>query len=166
MVQNGHVWRSWSTETRWTKRAKRTNGAFCQKLGQKQQQACIGHGLKASSDSIRLLADILPYTIFTTRITNIIIFLPNFDKSLKITWLRKLLNDEPDWIEFANHYKINRLTTTDINYHKKILRQIDNPFWKSVAKAYSEWFSHCKAQYDTPIGRECLWGNPRVNIPF
>ena len=92
--------------------------------------------------------------------------LPNFDKSLKITWLRKLLNDTPDWIEFANHYKINRLTTTDINYHKIILRHIDNPFWKSVAKAYSEWFSHCKAQHDTPIGKECLWGNPRVNIPF
>ena len=31
-----------------------------------------------------------------------------FDYSLKITWLRKLLNANPDWIEFPKNYKIDR----------------------------------------------------------
>ena len=34
------------------------------------QQPCIGDGLNVSSDTSRLLADMLLYTIFTTRITN------------------------------------------------------------------------------------------------
>ena len=45
--------------------------------------------------------------------------LTEFDHSLKITWLRKLLNANPDWKEFPNVYKIDRLVFTDTNYHKK-----------------------------------------------
>ena len=92
--------------------------------------------------------------------------LPNFDKSLKITWLRKLHNNEPDLAEFAKFYKVNRLTTTDVNYLKKLIRQIDNPFWKCVAKSYSKWFGCFKATLNIQVEKECLWGNPRINIPF
>ena len=43
-----------------------------------------------------------------------------FDNSLKITWIRKILTTNPDWEEFAILYKIDRLTLTDINYHNYI----------------------------------------------
>ena len=63
-----------------------------------------------------------------------------FDYSLKIMWLRKVLNANPDWIEFPKNYKIDRLVFTDTKYHKVILNKIKNPFWKSVAIACINWF--------------------------
>ena len=47
-----------------------------------------------------------------------------FDYSLKIKWLRKLLNANPEWIEFPKNYKIDRLVFTDTKYHKAILKKI------------------------------------------
>ena len=35
--------------------------------------------------------------------------LKDFDNSLKITWVRKLYSNEPDWAEFAHYYKIHYL---------------------------------------------------------
>ena len=47
-----------------------------------------------------------------------------FDGSLKITWLRRLLNDTPEWEEFANHYRVNRLLLSETNYHNLIKNKI------------------------------------------
>ena len=60
--------------------------------------------------------------------------------NLKLTWIRKILNSYADWIEFANYYKVERLITTDVTYHDKMIHHIDNPFWKSVAISYKTWF--------------------------
>ena len=89
-----------------------------------------------------------------------------FDNSLKITWIRKLLTTNPDWEEFAIYYKIDRLTLTDTNYHKYIKNEIKNPFWKDVAMAYTEWFACFKKV--TEISSECqpIWDILALNIPF
>ena len=43
-----------------------------------------------------------------------------FDLSLKTTWIRKLINTDPDWSEFAECYNVHRLCQTDELYHKKL----------------------------------------------
>ena len=89
-----------------------------------------------------------------------------FDKSLKITWIRKLLTTNPDWEEFAIYYKIDRLTLTDINYHKQIKNFIKNPFWKDVATAYTEWYASFKTVTEISTEFQPIWGNPTLNLPF
>ena len=73
-----------------------------------------------------------------------------FDMSLKITWIRKILTTEAEWIECANHYKVNRLIVCDIQYQKYILEKKDNIFWGDVATAYIDWYSTFKNVIVTP----------------
>ena len=92
--------------------------------------------------------------------------LVNFDRSLKITWLRKLLIGGAEWAEFACFHKINRLIWSGGIYHQHIIENTTNPFWKSVVKAYKEWYRSLLQIPYFPTEFQPLWGNPRINIPF
>ena len=59
-----------------------------------------------------------------------------FDQSLKLTWVRKILVGHYEWSVFARENKIDRLVHTDENYHQELYLSIKNPFWCSVAYAY------------------------------
>ena len=85
-----------------------------------------------------------------------------FDGSLKITWLRRFLNDTPEWEEFANHYKVNRLLLSETNYRNVIKNKISNPFWKDVATAYQNWYVSFKVISPIPIPQIPIWGNPKT----
>ena len=89
-----------------------------------------------------------------------------FDRSLKITWLRRMLNNTPEWEEFAKYYKINRLLLTETKYHNQIRNKISNPFWKDVASSYLEWYISFKKVCQIPIPQLPIWGNATLNIPF
>ena len=89
-----------------------------------------------------------------------------FDMSLKITWVRKIEQGNPDWIDFAKKFKIDRLTLTDEIYHKKLASLTSNPFWKSVIIAYSKWYVKFNKNADISTNLIHIWGNPRINIPF
>ena len=89
-----------------------------------------------------------------------------FDYSLKLTWLRKILNTEPDWIEFPTKYKINRLMFTDSVIHKDILNNTKNKFWKSVVEAYINWYKAIQKSIEIPLEFTPIWGNIKLNIPF
>ena len=90
----------------------------------------------------------------------------NIKDNIKITWLRRLLNDTPEWEEFANHYKINGLLLTETNYHNLIKNKISNPFWKDVAASYQNWYVSFKKISPIPIPQIPIWGNEILNIPF
>ena len=47
----------------------------------------------------------------------------DFKRSLKITWLHKVLFSEPDWKEFALCFKIERLQWTGLTYKQPLLGQ-------------------------------------------
>ena len=89
-----------------------------------------------------------------------------FDFSLKITWLRKLLTTDTDWMEFPIKYKIERMVFTEEIQHKQIIANTKNKFWKSVAIAYANWYVTFKKTIDTPIEYIPIWGNKILNIPF
>ena len=89
-----------------------------------------------------------------------------FDQSLKLTWVRKLLSGEHEWSNFAKESKIDRLTNTDENYHQVLYLSIKNPFWRSVAHAYKNWYPHLKERETVDIKNKLLWGNPLIKIPF
>ena len=50
--------------------------------------------------------------------------LHEFDMCLKITWIRNLERNNPDWLNFALEFKIDRLAQTDENYHNTLQENI------------------------------------------
>ena len=89
-----------------------------------------------------------------------------FDFSLKITWLRKLVTADTDWMEFPLKYNIEKLIFTEEKQHKIIIEKNKNKFWKSVAIAYTNWYATFKKVVDIPIEYIPIWANKQVNIPF
>ena len=59
-----------------------------------------------------------------------------FDASLKLTWVRKLITHEHEWSETAKWNQIDRLPLTGEKYHQSVYLSIQNPFWKRVLAAY------------------------------
>ena len=92
--------------------------------------------------------------------------LVEFDMSLKITWLRKVYVQNPEWKEFACHYKIDHLIWTGSNYHNLLKNTVKNPFWYSVLISYSKWYRAFNTLDFLPIPFQPIWGNDIMNIPF
>ena len=89
-----------------------------------------------------------------------------FEKALKLTWIRTFKNETPDWSEFAYKCRINRLLQTDINYHNITLQKVHNQFWKSVTIGYTTFYSNIKKETPQQIELTPIWGNPDLQIEF
>ena len=89
-----------------------------------------------------------------------------FEMALKLTWIRKLIKDTPEWGEFAELFQINLLYQTDETFHQKILIKTRNEFWKSVIYAYTNWYKCLKRNHVVSADLTPLWGNPDIKLPF
>ena len=92
--------------------------------------------------------------------------LSDFDKSLKISWLQKILTQESVWKEFALKEKVDRLIWTCENYHNILLQKTNNSFWRSVIVAFRDWYSMAKGNIITQVEFQPLWGNTDMNMNF
>ena len=95
-----------------------------------------------------------------------LINIQEFDNSLKLTWLKKMFANTPDWLEFATAYNIDRLLWTGPNYHTIIRKKCHNPFWASVILAYNKWYKSLDSSKNIAIADQPIWGNTTLNIPF
>ena len=95
-----------------------------------------------------------------------LISLQEMDLGLKLTWIRKVITKNPDWLDFAIMNKIDRLTVTETNYHNLLCNRTSNPFWKSVIKSYITWYTQFKNCKEIESKDQLIWGNPDVVIPF
>ena len=89
-----------------------------------------------------------------------------FDRSLKLTWVRKLIVSNPEWLEIAKEYQIDKLLWTGESYHQWMERNCKNPFWKSVINTYKLWYTSMKRKDMIDSNNELIWGNPTLKIPF
>ena len=87
-----------------------------------------------------------------------------FDMSLKLTWLRKFLQQSPEWLEFAVNYKIDRLIWTGTSYHEKLQNTTSNPFWKCVITAFRNWYITLDKHKQIDIEFQPIWENVKLNI--
>ena len=65
--------------------------------------------------------------------------------SLKITSLRKILGCNPEWMQCAANYKVDRLRFSNTEYIKNIQYNIQNDFGGGdIIIAYMNWYQHFK----------------------
>ena len=76
------------------------------------------------------ISEILP-ALGGLKLTN----LKTFDASLKISWLKRLMNQNSGWAEFPIQYRILDTIRYGNNFPKKLLPETKNKFWKDMLES-------------------------------
>ena len=68
----------------------------------------------------------------------------NYDKSMKIKWIRKLIACGKRCIKFMNNViDTHKLFNFGMMYYEKIITNIRNDFWIDVLKSFMVFISKC-----------------------
>ena len=101
--------------------------------------------------------------------------LETFDKALKLTWIRRMLNGNSKWKNIIlNIYPdINKITHYGDNFVKTLSYDIDNPFWKNIMSYFVEFQSKNYISTLQDLKATCFQfnddfkiGNAVINIPI
>ena len=95
------------------------------------------------------------------------IHIESFSKTMKLFWIRKLLDNELNQWKILISHDLGKLGGNIIwEYHSKSLEniatKISNPFWSNVIKIWSE-INVNKLEEDGPLS-ETLWYNPSIQV--
>ena len=101
-------------------------------------------------------------TLGGLKLTNLLIF----DASLKISWLKRLVNQELGWAEFPMKYKILDITKYGDIFPKKIIKEIDNKFWKDTVQSVIKLNTLLKYKNIEQICDMPLWHNSQLNLEY
>ena len=63
--------------------------------------------------------------------------LQDFISSMKATWLRRWIQIDSEWKDLNSNINFKKLFDFGKAYADSIIKQISNPFWEDVIKAYS-----------------------------
>ena len=94
------------------------------------------------------------------------IYIPNFDLGLKLTWLRKMIKGHEPWLEIAENLKMDQLLYLGPNEIENIRINCSNPFWKDVCRAAIKLHNELEYTKVEEIRKAPLWGNILINIPI
>ena len=96
------------------------------------------------------------------KLTNLIIF----DASLKISWLKQLMNQNLGWAEFPIQYEILDTIRYGDNFQKKKIPKIKNKFWKDMLGSIIKLNECSKTSKAEHVRNMPLWHNSMLNIDY
>ena len=91
--------------------------------------------------------------------------LRTLDKSLKISWLKRLKNPTDGWEEFPRVLNIHKIIIYGDKYPCNIIDKINNQFWKDVVQSCILFQQKIKNNITWPQNIP-IWFNSKLNIPF
>ena len=91
--------------------------------------------------------------------------LKSFDQALKISWIKRLMNQEKGWAEFPMKHGLNEILRYGDQYPKQILGTITNKFWRDVVLSIIK-FNDCTNWKKNFIPYMPLWHNTLINIEY
>ena len=87
----------------------------------------------------------------------------SFIKALKITWLRRIIQNSQDnsWYALSNidFQKVFSLGSGFASYYKQY---IDNPFWKEILHSWAEFCNTIKIESIYHVLNSPLWYNKKL----
>ena len=89
----------------------------------------------------------------------------HFINALKISWLKRLINQTKGWAEFPIKNGINELLRYGDGYPKQIIMKITNKFWRDVVLSIIE-FNNATNQEKKYIQYMPLWHNSSIKIEY
>ena len=89
-----------------------------------------------------------------------------FDKSLKLTWLRRFMTGEPKWKQIITSLYPDTLNLWKYgnNYIMKLSMAIENPFWTNVFSYYYEIHKKVEICSYEELGETSFLYNDRIRI--
>ena len=102
-----------------------------------------------------------PYNMGGLKMTNLI----SFDHSLKISWLKRLKNQDDGWEQFPRHFDIHKIVIFGDKFPQLIIGNIQNQFWKDVVIACATLQQMIKKENTTAFNIP-LWFNSDINLTF
>ena len=83
-----------------------------------------------------------------------------FIKSLKITWLRRIIQNDRNvsWYTLSG-IDFHKLFTLGIGYVKNLSQNMQNPFWKDVLQNWAEFCKEFKIESIRQVLDSPLWYN-------
>ena len=97
------------------------------------------------------------------RMVNISLFI----KSLKLTWLRRLLSAESTWSNLfltMCNCKIEHICQFGSQYSKNKAKTTSNPFWKEFFNSLVDFMEQSKTDNMSDILLNPIWYNPKITI--
>ena len=91
--------------------------------------------------------------------------LKSFDHALKISWIKRLVNQEKGWAEFPMKHGLNEILRYRDQYPKQILGTITKKFWRDVVLSIIK-FNDCTNWKKNFIPYMPLWHNTLNNIEY
>ena len=90
----------------------------------------------------------------------------SFINSLKISWIRRLLNEgKENWkLIISQNLEENKLINLGTNYIHKIIPIINNPFWTDVLKAYVTFTEKVKRKALNSFFEMPIFNNPEIKL--
>ena len=88
-----------------------------------------------------------------------------FDQAFKASWLERLKEQSDGWEELPRKYRIDNIILFGDTYPKKILKEIEDPFWRDVVKLcqliQDKLYNTIMRAFNIP-----LWYKSGINISF
>ena len=91
--------------------------------------------------------------------------LKTFDHALKISWIKRLVNQEKGWAEFPMKHGLNEILRYGDQFPKQIVGTITNKFWRDVVLSIIK-FNDCTNWKKIYIPYMPLWYNTLINIEY
>ena len=90
----------------------------------------------------------------------------NFEKTLKVKWIKQLSIKTDAWTITPNHYQILDVLRFGKDFPKHLLGTINNPFWESVFNAYDFFQVKLSNKLDKNVLSEPLWYNDAIKLEY
>ena len=88
-----------------------------------------------------------------------------FNRALKISWIKRLKNQEDGWEDFPRYFGIHKIIFFGDKFPNILIKKIDNPFWSDVAQACEFLLVKVNKENSMPYNIP-LWFNSNLNIGF
>ena len=88
-----------------------------------------------------------------------------FDRTLKLSWLRRYLRSNGKWTVVANDFDLTDMFVLGSDYLERTIEATDNRFWKDAIKSTSHLWQTDAVLCHEVINNTPLWLNPKLEIP-
>ena len=92
--------------------------------------------------------------------------LKNFDYSLKISWLKRLITQTEGWVEFPTEMGIQKIIKYGDQYLTKLKHQLDNKFWIDMIIGIQVLTSKFRIKNAIQLYSMPLWHNSRLQFDY
>ena len=92
--------------------------------------------------------------------------LKTFDKSLKLSWLKRIQFQNEGWAEFPHIYNIQKIVLFGDNYAESLSKNVKNKFWADVAKGAFDLLRKSKPNNTIELHNAPIWYNSSLSFQF